>query len=104
MTSLDTCTAFDPETCAGTAAGDHCTRLADLVADLTSTRVCPAVYRRALDQGRVPPPPPLLRAWCDRAAREEAAPSMLRRIALAPATLGRALAVALRLQARGAET
>lgn len=59
--------AIAPSTMEGAAhAGDACAGVTDLMADLLSTRVCPIVYRQAWLQGKVPPPPPLLRAWCDR--------------------------------------
>lgn len=74
-------------------AGDACASVSDLMADLFSTRVCPAVFRAALDQGKVPPPPPILRAWCDRRIREGDAPGLLRR--REQVGLGRALIEAL---------
>ena len=56
-----------PPTSEGAAhAGATCVVIGDIMADLLSTRVCPIVYRQAWLQGKVPPPPPFLRAWCDR--------------------------------------
>lgn len=74
-------------------AGDACAGVSDLMADLFSTRVCPTVYREAWLQGKVPPPPPILRAWCDRRIRDEDAPGALRR--REEGGLGRALIEAL---------
>jgi len=78
--------------CAGAADdGATCATIADALADLLSTRVCPAVYKQALLQGKSPPPPPLLRARCAGWAppAEADAPRFLRRVF--DAGLGRAL-------------
>ena len=78
--------------CAGAADdGAACATIADALADLLSTRVCPAVYRQALLQGKSPPPPPLLRARCAgwTPPAEAETPRFLRRIV--DAGLGRTL-------------
>lgn len=71
--------------------GAACATVADALADLLSTRVCPTVYRAAWLQGKSPPPPPLLRARCAGwvPVPEAETPRFLRRIV--DAGLGRTL-------------
>lgn len=71
--------------------GAACATVADALADLLSTRVCPTIYRAAWLQGKSPPPPPLLRARCAGwvPVPEAEAPRFLRRIV--DAGLGRTL-------------
>jgi len=79
---LETCSDPTVPSAVQTDSGRVCTCFGDLLRDLASTRVCPAVYRLALLQGRLPPPPPILRAWCVRGAlAEEGTPrTRLRRV------------------------
>jgi hypothetical protein len=97
--TADTCLDPTTPTAAEPDAGRVCTAFGDLLRDLTSTRVCPAVYRLALLQGRLPPPPPILRAWCVRGAvAEEGTPRTRLRGLFARAGLRWALAACLGLR------
>ena len=93
------------QTCAATDSGAACVGVADLLADLLSTRVCPTVYRLAWLQGRERPPLPIYLRRCETARpRDENAPGALRR--REETGLGRALVEALtswRLRRAGAD-